>query len=328
MSVDEELPGILVCDVGANFPMEIAECVGEQGYELLSTATEKVPSAVLRLLDRVSRHWLVRNNSLYLEEIEALANLSRSPGLYYLNLDYEWGCTTAARPGRNGHGAVLQRTLDWNVNGIGRHIVAARIANPLGNWVSLTWPAFTGVIQAFAPGRFAAAINQPTPARRFGVRPLDRLLAKTRVWGSRSIQPIHLLRRVFETAPDYATARAVLETTPITTPVIFTLAGIHADQTIVIERRPAQARIIDDAFAANEWRANEWRSGQHAAFQNAARLAAMRRTSADWDLSLGWVGWPLLNDETRLAMMADPANGHLLARGYEAGKAATKILSW
>ncbi|MFN3744002.1 MAG: hypothetical protein ACK4TL_04795 [Hyphomicrobiaceae bacterium] len=326
MMQESHLPEIVVCDVGADFPMEIAECIGERAYDLLDTATRDVSQCTLRLADRVSRSWFLRNNSAYFAEVEALAERARSPGIYYLNTSYEWGCTTAARPSPDGVSAVLQRTLDWEVNGIGRHIVAARIANPLGTWISLTWPAFTGVIQAVAPGRFAAAINQPTLARRVGLFALDRLLAHYEIWNSKHIQPIHLLRRVFETAPDFAAAREMLQSTPVSTPVIFTLAGIAADQIATIERLPTEHATTGDAFAANEWRAAARRASHYSAFENDARLTAIRAASPAWDPDLQWVRWPILNQDTRLAMMANPARGDIIARGYESGAPATRTL--
>lgn len=321
-----DLPEMPVCDVGADFPMEIAERVGERGYDLLTMATGHVSERSLRLMDWLSRRWLVRNGSRYLAEIEALAQRSRSPGIYYLNASYEWGCTTAARPSSDQSAALLQRTLDWDVNGIGRFVVAARIANPLGSWISLTWPAFTGVIQGVAPGRFAAAINQPTLARRVGVLTIDRLLAHHQLWRSRSIQPVHLLRRVFETAPDYEVARTMLQSTPVSTPAIFTLVGVKADQTVTIERHSNATSMMEDAYAANEWRDAESCFGHYPAFENDGRLAAIRAASAEWDPELAWVRWPILNRETRLAMMAEPATGRLLVRGYEAGVPATQLL--
>jgi hypothetical protein len=206
-------------------------------------------------------------------------------------------------------------------------VVAARIANPLGDWISLTWPAFTGVIQGVAPGRFAAAINQPTRTRRVGLTAIDRLLSHHQSWRSRSIQPIHLLRRVFETSPDFDAARNELQSTPISTPAIFTLAGIRANQTVTIERRQHEATVLEDAYAANEWRAATIGFGHYPAFENDARLAAIRAAPPDLDPELNWVRWPLLNNETRLAMMAEPASGRLIVRGYEAGAPATQILT-
>lgn len=323
---ENSLPEIPVCDVGENFPMELADCIGERGYELLEMATSHVARRSLRFVDWLSRRWLVHSGSSYLPEIDSLAQRSRMPGIYFLNVSYEWGCTTAARPSLTGSTAVFQRTLDWDVKGIGRFVVAARIANSLGNWISLTWPAFTGVIQGVAPGRFAAAINQPTRARRVGLTAIDRLLSHHQSWRSRGIQPIHLLRRVFETSPDFDSARRTLQTTPISTPAIFTLAGIKADQTVIIERRAHEAIELLDAYAANEWRAAPVGFGHYPATDNDARLAAMRAAPPDWDPELRWVRWPLLNTETRLAMMAEPANGRLVVRGYESGAPATQIL--
>ncbi len=320
------LPEISVYDVGANFSMEIAERMGERSYQLLAMATRGMPVTVVHLLDRLSRWWLARNRSPYLAEIEALARRSREPGIYFLNLNYEWGCTTAARPGEGGKTALLLRTLDWGVSGVGRFVVAARISNPLGAWISLTWPAFTGVIQGMAPGRFAAAINQPMPPSRLGLLSIDSLFERYQVFNSTELQPVHLLRRVFETAQNFPAAKAMLETTPISAPAIFTLAGLRADESVVIERRARSARMIQDACAANEWQSQDWRTGHHSAFENEARLAAMRAASRSWDADLGWLEWPLLNDETRLAMMAEPATGRLLARGYEAGQPATRTL--
>lgn len=320
------LPNIPVCNVGSDFAMAVAERVGSRALMLLAAATGHVSQRTLRVADMLSRRWLERNRSPYLAEIQTLANRAGRPGIYYLNVSYEWGCTTAARPAADETSAVLQRTLDWEVNGIGRHVVAARIANPLGTWISFTWPAFTGVIQAVAPGRFAAAINQPTLPRRLGVEVLDRLLSRSVFWRSMHLQPIHLLRRVFETAPDYETARTMLETTLVATPVIYTLAGVRADLTVTIERLPNVHVTIEDAYAANEWRAIAPERRHHAAFENEARLLAMRTTSNAWDPEFNWVRWPILNPDTRLALMGNPSTGEIIARGYESGRPATRTL--
>ncbi len=320
------LPNIPVCDVGSDFAMAVAERIGSRALMLLEAATGHVSQRTLRFADMLSRRWLERNRSPYLGEIQALANRAGRPGIYYLNVSYEWGCTTAARPSLDGISAVLQRTLDWDVNGIGRYVVAARIANPLGAWISFTWPAFTGVIQAVAPGRFAAAINQPTLPRRLGVEGLDRLLSRGRIWHSKHIQPIHLLRRVFETAPDYKVALTMLEATPVTTPVIFTLAGMKADQTATIERLPTEHFTIQDAFAVNEWRAVARTQKHYAAFENDARLETIRAAHSGWDADFGWVRWPILNPDTRLALMGDPSTGEIMVRGYEGAAPATHTL--
>ena len=326
MQTKRQMLEIPVYDVGEDFPMDLTHCVGDRGYELLARATRRIPKAVLRSLDYAARCWLVRNRSPFLKDIDALAARAGMPGLYYMNVQYEWGCTTSAKLASDGRSVVLIHTLDWDVVGIGDYVVAARVPNPLGNWVSLTWPAFTGVLQAVAPGRFAAAINQPTPKRRTGLFAIDWLLSKSAIWGSTHIQPIHLLRRVFETAPHYDAARKMLETTPITTPAIFTLAGVRDGETVVIERQENQARLTTDACVANEWCAPDWQALHHKAFENNRRLSAMRGTPTSWDPAFGWVTWPILNAQTRLAMMADAGRGRLLAQGYEAQLPATRVL--
>jgi hypothetical protein len=322
----EDLPEIPVFDVGPAFATETAHLAGrERAYAMLDAATAGVPMFGLRLADAISRRWLSAQHSPYLPELDQLASLSTRPGAYFLNVHYEWGCTTAAKPGMEGTSARLLRALDWNVNGLGRHIVAARIASAFGPWVSLTWPGFTGVLQAMAPGRFAAAINQPTVRKRAGIRTVDWLLSKRDVWRSHHVQPIHLLRRVFEEAPDFAAARRLLEATPICTPAIYTLAGVRASEACIIERRETAARVLlKSACTANEWQTVEWYPGHHSAFENARRLAAMQIAPGSLDLT--WLHWPILNNETRLALAADAAQGYLIAQGYEAKGPATRPL--
>jgi hypothetical protein len=136
---------------------------------------------------------------------------------------------------------------------------------------------------------------------------------------------IHLLRRVFEEAADFADARHMLESTPICTPVIYTLAGLNPSEACVIERRETSARVLlGSACTANEWQTADWRPGHFAAFENAKRLRAMQALPGALDLS--WLQWLILNSETRLAFAADPAQGHMIARGYESGGPATRPL--
>src|SRR5262245_22773470 len=321
-----ELPEIPVFDVGQDFPVETLRLVGrERGDVMLDTATAGVPGIALRVSDAISRRWLKARHSPYLSEIDEIAALSKRPGAYFFNVHYEWGCTTAAKPAADAKTARLLRVLDWSVNGLGRYVVAARIKNALGPWVSLTWPGFTGVLQAMAPGRFAAAMNQPSARKRTGATTIDRLLSKREIWRSKYLQPVHLLRRVFEEAASFADARHMLESTPVCAPVIYTLAGLSPSEVCVIERRETAARVVlGPACAANEWQAADWRPGHFPAFENARRLRAMQAVPGALDLS--WLQWPILNSETRLAFAADPAHGRMIAQGYESDGPATRAL--
>src|SRR6185503_10125388 len=91
--------------------------------------------------------------TLELEEARAHALIGR-PGAYFLSVNYEWGCTCRVAPSPEGKSARLVRVLDWVTEGLGRYVIAARVAGEAGPFVTLTWPGYTGVLQGMAPGRF------------------------------------------------------------------------------------------------------------------------------------------------------------------------------
>src|SRR3954449_616036 len=170
-------------------------------------------------LDAATRRWLRRSASPYLPEIEAIAQTLKFPGIWFLNGSYQWGCTALAR---DDDAPWLVRTLDWPFPGLGKQVEVARMAGSAGEFYSVTWPGFVGVLTAMAPGRFAAAINQAPMWRRTRhpwLRPFDMLANAAATWPLRHMPPDQLLREVFETAPDFSSARQRLETTPIARPV-------------------------------------------------------------------------------------------------------------
>ena len=85
-------------------------------------------------------------------------------GVWLLNASYQWGCT--ARAGEQDGAPWLSRTLDWPFRGLGRHTELARMRGRAGDFVSVTWPGYVGVLTAMAPRRFAAALNQAPMWRR------------------------------------------------------------------------------------------------------------------------------------------------------------------
>ena len=103
--------------------------------------------------------------------------------------------------------AAVTRVLDWPDRGLGRHVVATRVDCPVGRWLTLTWPGYTGVLQAVAAGQFATALNQAPMERPLGDYALDWLINRTRVWKQPHLTAALLLRRVFEQARDFATAK-------------------------------------------------------------------------------------------------------------------------
>jgi hypothetical protein len=321
-----ELPDIPVLDVGPGYPMETLEREAARAHALLDLATKGVPAAALRSLDAVSRRWLVKWDNAHLDEIDSIAAKLGRPGAYFLSVNYEWGCTCRVAPAPDGSSARLVRVLDWRTPGLGRNILAARVAGHAGPFVTLTWPGYTGVLQTMAPGRFSAALNQAPMRKTVGLLPLDWAVNRGRVWRMPHPTPAHLLRTVAETAPDFATARTMLIERPISTPAIYSLAGTRPGETVVVERRETEARVHDGAnVAANHWQAHGW-TGRPRGLESARRARMMHEVATDLDPRLAWLAPPILNDRTRLVMLADAGSGRLLAQGYEQGRAATRVL--
>lgn len=247
--------------------------------------------------------------------------------MHLLNASYEWGCTSLAAPAPEGGSARLLRTLDWPFHGLGRGVELWRQRGPAGEFANLSWPDAVGLLTGLAPGRFAAAINQPPVRRRApGDSPtLDSVLAAAVAWRSDGRWPaLHLLRRVFETARDYAEARALLERTPIAAPAIFTLVGVAAGETCVVERDTEAFTTREGvASAANVWRyatfPGEWRGGRASeeAQDSTERAAMIEAWAGRAGAPFEWVKPPILNAMTRLAVEADPARGTLRVLGYE-----------
>jgi hypothetical protein len=254
--------------------------------------------------------------------------------VWLLNASYQWGCTALARE-QDGVPWLI-RTLDWPFTGLGRYMEVAHMRGACGDFFSVTWPGYAGVLTAMAPFRFAARINQAPMRRRFAQRWLrlyDLAANGLEVWArSDRMAPDQLLRQVFERCESYGTARRMLESTPVARPVIYTLVGTTANERCVIERTETGfATREHDTSAANDWVPNrpDWEgrigtrrfltsSFEDAAVQSRARreaLAAWRGPlSAE---SFDWVKEPVLNPYTRLAIAMAPARGILRATGYD-----------
>ncbi|MFZ4808830.1 MAG: hypothetical protein ACOYLQ_16370 [Hyphomicrobiaceae bacterium] len=324
-----DLPAIPVIRTGPSFAVETLAIAGERTRALLDLATRHIPHALLRVGDAVSRHWLVKSRNPYLTEIDAVAAWLRRPGAYFFTVNYEWGCTCRVAPAEDHASARLVRVLDWRTPGLGRYVVAAEVTAPAGRYVSLTWPGYTGVLQALAPGRFAAAINQ-APMRKFGggFRATDWAANRVRVWRRDHLPAAHLLRDVFETATGYADARRRLIATPIAAPAIFSLAGLGPDDTCVIERTEDEASVHDGPrTAANHWQAHGW-TGHGRGLDSHGRARSMDTVGAALNPDFAWLAPPVLNPLTRLAMVASPFEGRLVAQGFEADGRATAPLVW
>jgi hypothetical protein len=321
-----ELEPIPVLDTGPDFPMETLVAYEARAHALLDLATAAVPSAALRQLDKVSRRWLEKWENAHLAEIDTIAKRLARPGAYFFSVNYEWGCTCRVSASPDHQSARLIRVLDWRTPGLGRNVLAARVSAAAGRYVTLTWPGYTGVLTAMAPGRFSAALNQAPMRKAVGFYVLDWAANRRRVWTMPHPTPAHLLRAVFERAQTFTEARSMLMSEPISTPGIYSLAGLKPSETAVIERTETEARVHDGAnVAANHWQAPGWR-GRARGEQSAERACLLHYIPSELDADFRWLVPPVFNRHTRLVMVADAAAGRLVAQGYEDMAPATQPL--
>lgn len=325
------LPQIPVLECGRDFPLQTLMHHKGRAHALLDEASRRYPVRLLVGLDKVSRAWLKRWDNRHLAEIDTIAEVLDRPGAYFFSVNYEWGCTCRVVASPDRKSARLIRVLDWGVNGLGRNLVAARVSGaPAGPFVLLTWPGYSGVLQVMAPERFSAALNQAPMRKPSGLFYVDWAAGRRKVWSMPHPTPGHLLRSVSEEAKTYAEARRMLMERPISTPAIFTLAGIGPNETAVIERTEHDARVRDGAqVAANHWEAAGWH-GHPRGKQSAQRARMMSGIAPDFDPHFAWLKAPILNENTRLVMVADAHEGRLVAQGFEKSGPATEVLglSW
>lgn len=283
-------------------------------------------------MDWRSRAWLARNVTPYRAEIARIADIPGVSGVYALNLSTEWACSSMVNGGR------LMRVLDWPLNGLGAELTVTRHDAEIGAWWQATWPGFVGVLTGLAPGRFAAAYNQPPIRRTMGVKALDWGVERLRVHRRWAMPPTHLLRQTFETAENFDAAVALLRDTPLSIPALFSLTSADG-RAVVIERLEEKARLRQGPIAiSNHWPdlpgSPPWPSGwprgvdSPGRFRDACILAqGLSGLPADF----GWLKYPILNKFSRLAVMADCMAGRFdvigLEQQGETAQPATQALS-
>ncbi|HKF73749.1 MAG TPA: hypothetical protein VKB68_18485 [Stellaceae bacterium] len=304
--------------------------LGAQSHPLLPYVTG--------LLDRVSHSWLVRQANPYLEEIRDVAAVLRRPGAYFLNTVYEWACSTSVAPDPAG-GQRMIRVLDWGMAGLGRHTVIARHSAEAGPFYSATWPGYAGVLTAMAPDRFSAAINQAPKMPVSGLAFLDEVASRLRVLRSRGTVPgAHLLRQVFERAPDYVAAVEMLtdESVTLAMPALFSLAGSEPGEGCVIEAIDDKRRVHPSADAekgalgvANQWLSSdlEGKARNHAVGtgpmlppeeNNRLRRAMVAKLQGEAFSGAADLPEPVLNSHTVMVVVANASRGEMLVEGLEA----------
>jgi hypothetical protein len=319
---DGVLPAIPVIDVRYGGTPDIARVAEDQLRDLFGRARRAFTPPLLGLADRVSQNWLQRSANPYLSDIDEISAMLRGKGAYALNTSYEWACTSGVGDDPEG-GVHLLRVLDWKLSGLGRNLVVATQTGPAGDFVNVTWPGFVGVLTAMAPGRFAAAINQP-PMTSFGMTPpVDWMIGHVRLWHSDGLPPAHLLRQVFEVCKTYEAAKQMLAQTPLCLPAFFTLAGANDGEGCIIERTQHRAAIREMPTAiANHWIALPKRGRA----RTRTSRHRHRMMQAAVEARAPWQAHPILNQNTRVVATMNPSRGELSVQGFERSGPATSCL--
>jgi hypothetical protein len=334
-----EIPEIPLVDVGRGGGIALFDAQTDRAAALVDTALSSHPLLPLaaRLADRVSRWWMERQADPYRDEIAYIATHLSRRGAYFLNIVYEWACSTSAAPDPGGRGARLIRVLDWGLTGIGRYVVIARHETAHGPFYNVTWPGFVGVLTAMAPGRFAVAINQAPRIPILGPRWLDEALSRARLLRlANAVPAAHLLRRVCEEASDYESAVAMLmdRTQALAVPAIFCISGIDRTECSVIEAIAQDRRLhrgieIHNFIVgvANEWlspdligaprpHALEWQR-MTPEENNRIRRRAICTLQAAAFAGSGDLAPPVLNSHTVLVAAANAATGEMLVEALD-----------
>jgi hypothetical protein len=131
---------------------------------------------------------------------------------------------------------------------------------------------------------------------------------------------------VFDTCRTYAEARARLVETPLCMPAIFTLSGTGADEGCAIERTETEARVRESPVcSANHWQAFH-RPGRPRGVESVKRARALEDIHRRAPDGFAWVAAPILNNTTRVAVVANARRGTLWVQGFEADGPATAPL--
>jgi hypothetical protein len=313
---------------------EGAKALIHASRNLYGVASRIASHGALPLSDALAKRWLIKTQNPYREEIFTAAEMAETPGVIGLNLAYEWGCTSAAY--ESVEGPKLTRVLDWPFKALGENMVVAHQRGIAGDFYNITWPAVSGIFNAVAPQRFAAALNQ-APMRRYrtGIA-LDWIRNRALVYRSHALPPAHLLRKVFETATRYDEAKHMLMYEPISLPVIYTLSGIKAGEGCVIERLENTVALREMSPKGSVSAANHFEShlnGIGHGWMPRAMVSHDRSCFAESLLpnqiqdDFAWFAYPAANPLSRLAMLANAATGEFQVMGTEGATPVTVIFN-
>ena len=213
----------------------------QQSRELLAAYQED-----LGLTAATGAGWLAYAQQLtppaHWQEMESIARQCQVPleeaalgNLYYDALKLVLGCTAFAVD--TPAGPLQARNLDWSSgNGLlSRYTVVTKFTGaPAGEFATLGWPGFVGVLSAVAPGRFAVSLNAALS--------LDA--------PQPGMPVVFLLRTVLEQARTFEEAVATLAGAPLPCDCLLLVTGTRAGEMAVVERTPSRHAI---RRAENGW---------------------------------------------------------------------------
>lgn len=319
------LPKLRVTHLPDGHHAALAARYPDAALDLLAIGDQLLSQPVVKLLDYGAERWARSRDIPFREEIEQISAQVQRRGAWFANLNYEWGCSAGVLS--NSAGApVLVRVLDWPFPRMGELATIVHCPSPQGAWSHVTWPGCVGVLQANAPQRFAAVINQ-APCCSFGLgqyagRAVGWLHSKWRWVQSQGIPPVLLLRQVMMSAPDFSAALQLLTDAVVAAPVIFTLVGTQPEDYAIIQKSYAGTVVRREKAVSNCW-LNPELPGDLGANDAPARLRKLQQTLAA-GAGLRWLQSPVLNKDSRLAVELCPAEGSMIVQGLFGVDAVTE----
>jgi hypothetical protein len=337
---DQTITEIPLIDIRQSSLVQVAKDETVRGRLLINASKEsfgwlsRIASHLfLPLGDSLAKWWLKKTDNPYKAEINGMAKELAIKGVHALNLSYEWGCTSGAYQKENE--VVLVRVLDWPFPSLGECTVVAHMNGTAGDFYNVTWPGFAGVMNGLAPNRFAASINQAPMERHAGGIISDWVHNRVEFHKSEALPPAHLLRQVFETAASYDEAKELLSKTPVSVPVIYTLAGTKAGEGCVIERLENDFAVRELAqtgtavsatnhfqtvlsYLGSYWM--ERSNHSHERYEQSKSFTAEGLTK-----DFNWFSYPVANEFTRLVMTANAKTGALTVMGTAGAVPTTQV---
>jgi len=329
-----DLRGKTLIDLLRAYPDKAMEIINAS-KGMRGLASRIASKIALPYADKKSHKWLKFSYNPHLYEIESFAEILEVPGVFSLNVCYEWACTSGVY--RTDETVSLLRVMDWPLPSIGKHVCVALQSSKAGEFYNVTWPGLSGVFNAMAPGRFSAALNL-APMREHQVGKLgDWIINRAMVAKESGLPPSHLLRRVFEQATSYEAAKKMLMETPIAVPAIFTLSGVSQGEGCIIERLEKKAEVIElgagqQLSTSNHFNtalAQEGKGWRPREIDSAGRHKQGCAIHG-YDLEVNHFDWlraPIINQNTRLAIIADAATRRLVIQGFEGMATITELFN-